>query len=257
MSDPGTGIHAALDKPVARITLDRPPLNVLTIDGMRALAVALRAAAAREDVRIVRLDAVGKVFCAGVDVGDHMGAKLEPMMDALADLFAAFSEVPQPIVALVHGAALGGGCEVVLGADLVLAAERASFGQPEIKLAVFAPPASVLLPRVVGERRALELLLTGDTISAAEALRIGLANRVFADDRFEAESTAWIDRLAGLSGIALRFAKRAVVEARGLDVPRAHAALDRIYRDELMTTADAQEGLEAFLGKRPANWTHR
>jgi cyclohexa-1,5-dienecarbonyl-CoA hydratase len=257
MSAPGTGIRAAFEGPVARITLDRPPLNVLTIDALAALASALRAAAARADVRVVRLDAAGKAFCAGVDVGDHIGAKLPLMMDALADLFAAFDEVPQPVVALVHGAALGGGCEVVLGADVVLASERALFGQPEIKLGVFAPPASVLLPRIVGERRALGLLLTGDTISAAEAERIGLVNRTFPDDRFDGESAAWIDRLAGLSGTALRFAKRAVAAARDLPAPRAHAALDRIYRDELLQTADANEGLDAFLAKRAPVWKHR
>ena len=169
-----SGIRVTHQGLVARITLDRPPLNVLTTAMMLGMAQALDEAAASPHVRVVRLDAVGRAFCAGVDVGEHMGEALAPMMDALTRLFDAFERCPLPVVAVVQAAALGGGCEVVLGADLCVASERATFGQPEIKLGVFAPPASVLLPRAVGERRALGLLLTGDTFSAAEAHGWGL-----------------------------------------------------------------------------------
>ncbi|HEX5043060.1 MAG TPA: enoyl-CoA hydratase/isomerase family protein [Candidatus Polarisedimenticolaceae bacterium] len=249
-------IHVTHQGAVTRITLDRPPLNVLTTAMMRAMADALDAAAASSDVRVVRLDAVGRAFCAGVDVGEHMGDALAPMMDALAGLFDAFERCPLPVVAVVQGAAVGGGCEVVLGADLCVASERATFGQPEIKLGVFAPPASVLLPRAVGERRALGLLLTGDTISAADAHTWGLVYKTAAPEALEATASTVVEGLAALSGTALRLAKQAVRAARGRSVPDGHAAVSRLYMDRLMTTRDAQEGLAAFLEKRAPVWAH-
>ncbi len=242
---------------LATITLDRPPVNVLTTEMMRRLAAALRTAASSDEVRIVRLDAAGKTFSAGVDVGEHLGDSLPAMMAALAELFAAFTSVPQPIVAVVQGAALGGGLEVVLGCDLVLASERATFGQPEIKLGVFAPPATVLLPRRIGRGKATALLLTGESIDADEAKRIGLANEVFPIEGFDAACSTWIGKLLGLSGAALRSAKRALRESSELTEPEAHAHLHDIYMNDLMATHDAHEGLRSFVEKRPAAWKHR
>ncbi|HEX6852063.1 MAG TPA: enoyl-CoA hydratase-related protein [Candidatus Polarisedimenticolaceae bacterium] len=256
MSDPAT-VRLSIVDGLARITLDRPPLNVLTIAMMRELASALLAAGGSPDVRVVRLDAAGKAFCAGVDVGDHVGDKLDPMLDSLDAVFAAFEAVPQPVVAAVHGAALGGGCEIVLGCDLCVASDAAVFGQPEIKLGVFAPPASILLPRAIGERRALEWLLLGESRTAPEAERAGLVNAVFPAAEFEQRSAAWVDRLLALSGPALRLAKQAVSDARNLAPREAREILHRVYRNELMTTADADEGLRSFLEKRKPVWTHR
>jgi cyclohexa-1,5-dienecarbonyl-CoA hydratase len=250
-------IGVAIDGPLARITIRRPPLNVLTTAMLREIARAFNAAASSSEVRAVRLDAEGKAFSAGVDVADHAGDAIEPMMDALVELFDAAERVPVPTVAVVHGAALGGGCEIALATDLCLAAERASFGQPEIRLGVFAPPASVLLPRLIGERRAMELLLTGETLPAAEAARIGLVNRVFADDAFETGVDEFIAGLLALSGEALRQAKRAVLAARGRPAGEAHRELRRLYLDELMRTHDAQEGIQSFMEKRRPLWKHR
>jgi cyclohexa-1,5-dienecarbonyl-CoA hydratase len=191
-----------------------------------------------------------------VDVGDHLGERLGAMMDALLALFDAFAAVPQPTVAVVQGPALGGGCELVLGTDLCFAGERATFGQPEIKLGVFAPPASVLLPRLLGERRALGLLLSGDTISATEAERIGLVNAVFADQELESAAAQRIERLAGLSRAAHVHAKRAVRTALEVAPAEAHRRLHDQYLSELMATHDAHEGLDAFMAKRPPSWKH-
>jgi len=242
---------------LARITLQRPPVNVLTTAMMRRLAEVLRQVAADETVRVVRLDAAGKAFCAGVDVGEHLGDLLPAMMDALADLFTAFDEVPQPIVAVVHGACLGGGLEVVLGCDLVVAAENATFGQPEIKLGVFAPPATVLLPRRIGLGAATAMLLTGESVGAAEARRLGLVNEVFPVDGFDVQASAWIEKLLALSGAALRRAKRALRESSGMQAREAHRSVHDLYINDLMTTFDAHEGLRAFVEKRPPSWRHR
>jgi len=250
-------VQVALEGPVARITLDRPPLNVLTTAMMREIAEVLDRTASMPEVRVIRLDAVGKVFCAGVDVGEHEGEALAPMMDALRGLFDALGRVTVPVVSVVHGAALGGGCELVLGTDVCLASERASFGQPEVRLGLFAPPASVLLPRIAGERRALSLLLTGEAVSASEAQAIGIVHRVFPEGTFARDADAWIERLLEMSGSALRMVKRAVLAARGLDAEEALGAVDRLYREELMRTEDAREGLRAFLEKRTPSWKHR
>jgi cyclohexa-1,5-dienecarbonyl-CoA hydratase len=251
------GIRVSIDGPVARITLHRPPLNVVTTEMLRDLAEAFDTAAADTEVRVVRLDAEGKVFCAGVDVADHAGEALPPMMDALVAYFDAVGRVPVPTVAVVQGAALGGGCELMLGTDLCLASEKASFGLPEIRLGVFAPPASVLLPRIIGERRSLGMLLTGEAIPAVVAEGMGLVNRVFPIEGFDEAVNEWFDRLLSLSGAALRHAKRAVLVARGKPEAEAHRDLVRLYLDELMKTEDAEEGIRSFLEKRPPTWKHR
>lgn len=251
-----SGLRVAREGAVVRLTLDRPPLNVLTTAMMNGMAQALDAAGADAEVRVVRLDAEGRAFCAGVDVGEHVGEALGPMMDALARLFAAFERCPLPVVSVVQGAALGGGCEAVLGSDLCVASERATFGQPEIKLGVFAPPASVLLPRALGERRALGLLLTGDTFSAGEAAAWGLVYKVAPHEQLEAEAAAVVGSLAGLSGTALRLAKEAVRAARGRGVTDGHEVVSRLYMERLMATRDAHEGLAAFLERRAPVWAH-
>jgi len=252
-----SAIRTTVVSGLARITLDRPPVNVLTTAMMRDLAAALRRVAADDAVRVVRLDAAGKTFSAGVDVGDHLGDLLPSMMAALADLFVAFDSVPQPVVAVVQGAALGGGLEVVLGCDLVVASEKATFGQPEFKLGVFAPPATVLLPRRIGLGAATVMLLTGESVTAAEARRLGLVHELFAVEGFEAAAAAWIEKLLALSGAALRRAKRALRESSGMPVREAHVRVHDIYINDLMATEDAHEGLRSFVEKRSAVWKHR
>jgi cyclohexa-1,5-dienecarbonyl-CoA hydratase len=250
-------VQRAIEGGLARLTLDRPPVNVLTTAMMDELAAALSEVSSRDDIRVVRLDAVGKHFCAGVDVLDHEGDRLAPMMRALAGLFLAFERTPQPVVAVVQGACLGGGLELVLGCDLAVASSRATFGQPEIKLGVFAPPASVLLPRVAGWGVARGMLLTGEPITASDAKACGIVHAVAEPETLEAEAGRFVDGLLSLSGAALRQAKRAIAEASGLPLRRAHERVHEIYLEELMKTADAAEGLRAFVEKRPPAWTHR
>ena len=250
-------VSLSIDGGLATITLDRPPVNVLTTAMMRELAAMLRRVASDETVRVIRLDAAGKTFSAGVDVGEHLGGLLPAMMDALADLFMAFAEVPQPIVAVVHGACLGGGLEVALGCDLLVASASATFGQPEIKLGVFAPPATVLLPRRIGLGAATGMLLTGESVSADRALALGLVNVVFPAEGFAEGARAWVGKLLALSGSALRQAKRALREASPLPEKEAHAHVHDLYMEDLMATEDAHEGLGAFVAKRPPAWRHR
>jgi len=249
-------IRYALDGPLARITIDRPPLNVLTIGMLDALSVCFERAAADDNVRLILLRGEGKVFSAGVDVADHVGDRVEAMMDSLARLFITMDGLGKPTISVVDGPALGGGCELILATDLCFASERASFGQPEIRLGLFAPPASVLLPRLIGMRRALWMLLSGETISAPQAAALSIVNEVFPQERLDAEVDERIARLSELSGVALAHARRAAhLGVRGT-VAQAHAAVNRVYLDELMQTRDAAEGLAAFTEKRDPEWTH-
>ena len=240
-----------------RLTLDRPPLNVLTTEMLRGLESALSTTLDRPEIRVVRLDAEGKAFSAGVDIADHEGDKVRSMMDALESLFVTFEKVEIPVVSVVHAAALGGGCELTLGSDLCLAARGAKFGQPEIRLGLFAPPATVLLPRWIGERAAADLLLTGRTISAEEALSLGLVSRVFDDGQLAGAAGRLIEEMLSFSGVALRQTKKALRTARTGTVPRAHRRVNELYLTELMRTRDAHEGLRAFMEKRAPDWLHR
>ena len=242
------------DGAIGRITLDRPPLNILTIPMLRGLDDALARAAAERGLRVLALAGAGKAFCAGVDVADHTADRVPGMLEVFHGAVRRLLALELPTAALVHGAALGGGCELALACDVVLAREDAKVGQPEIRLGVFPPVAAALLPRLVGRQRALELVLSGRILTAAEAERMDLVARVFAAASYEADARAWLEAVAALSGPSLRLAKRAVLA--GLDRPLepALAAAEALYLQDLMATPDAREGIAAFLEKREPRW---
>lgn len=242
---------------VGELTLRRPPLNILNLAMLRELASLLEAAAQDESLRVLLVRAEGtlRVFSAGVDVADHTADKVGEMIPLFDNVCQTLADFPAPTLAVVHGHALGGGCELALSCDLVIAAENANFAQPEIKLAAFAPMAALCLPELVGYRRAAELLLTGEAMSAADAARCGLINRAVPADEFDAATRQLVGKLRGLSAAALRLNKRAVrLGAEG----RANLpAIERLYLDELMSTADAREGVNAFIEKRAPVWINR
>ena len=173
------------------------------------------------------------------------------------DIFHHMAHVHAPIVAVVDGAALGGGCEVVLFADIVLASERSKFGQPEIQVGVFPPVAAMMLPHLTGRQKALELVLTGAVIKANEAHRIGIVNQVFPVEGFEEAVEGYLAGLAGLSAPVLQLSKRAVVESIGKPFTDAMRVVEDIYLGDLMETEDANEGLAAFMEKRKPVWKDR
>src|SRR5579859_6052872 len=170
---------------VAWITLNRPPLNILTLDMIRELDKVLTVVAEQTRLKATVLAANGKAFCAGVDVADHTPDRVEPMIREFGQLFTRLRVLPMPTIAVVQGAALGGGCELAVACDQVLAAESAKFGQPEIKLGVFPPIAAALFPQLIGYQQAARLLFSGETISAGEAAQLGLVTTVVADDELE------------------------------------------------------------------------
>lgn len=243
--------------PVARLTLNRPPYNVLTITMIKEMNAALESLLGDESVKVLVIGAEGKHFSAGVDVADHTADKVDEMIHSIHRTFHLLGELDIPTVAVVDGLALGGGCELALFCDLVIATERAKFGQPEIKVGVFPPVAAVLLPRITGYKQAFELLLTGENFDARQAESAGLVNRVVPLEELEQTVQDLIAKLTALSGAVLRLTKRAAVQ--GLDKPfwDALAASERLYLEELMRTEDAHEGLAAFMQKRPPVWKDR
>ncbi len=239
---------------LGRVVLDRPPLNVLDIAGMEALEDALARVARDPGVKAVLLTGRGRAFCAGVDVADHTEERVGPMLRAFHGVLEAMLSLEAPLVAAVDGPALGGGCELLLAADVVLAREGVRVGQPEILLGVFPPAAAVLLPRLVGRQAALDLLLSGRTLRAEEARDLGLVTRVLPAEGFASEADAYARHLASLSAPVLRLVKRAVREAEGVPVPAALERAHALYRGELMALHDPHEGLAAFLEKREPRW---
>lgn len=250
-------VHVTVDRGLARIELDRPPLNIIDLAAAAELAVAIEGAAARDDVAVISLAGRGRAFCAGVDVRDHLPDRGAEMLHTFHRSCVALLEAPQPVVAVVQGAALGGGCELTLACDLVIASERATFGQPEIRLGVFPPLAALALPRMIPAHQASELLLTGRVVGAAEAARLGLVNRVTEEGGLSAAAEEVLSALLALSPASLRLTKAAMIGSRARPTAREIADIERFYVECLMRTPDAVEGLQAFIEKRPPRWSGR
>lgn len=239
---------------VARITLNRPPVNVLTSAMLEEFTGVLDEAS---EARVVVLAARGKAFCAGVDVGEHLPERVAPMLDRFHGACRALLALNAPTVAAVQGPALGGGCELVMLCDFAIAARSATFGQPEIKLASFPPVAAAALGRVAGLKRALSLILLGDVVSADAAQAAGLVTTVADDAELEGAVEGLVGRLARLSGPALRAAKRAVLQDFRHSFTQTLREAERLYLEELIDSADAREGITAFLERRAPVWKHR
>jgi cyclohexa-1,5-dienecarbonyl-CoA hydratase len=244
------------DGAAARLTLCRPPLNVLDVAGIAELNAALLSLRGRKELRALVLAAEGKAFCAGVSVEDHLPGRVGPMLAAFHDVFRGLVALNVPTIAAVQGAALGGGCELACFADLVIAADTATLGQPEIKLGVFPPVAAVCFPRRIGTARTLQLVLSGAVLDAREAERIGLVDRVVPAGELADAVAAAVSGFTDKSAAALRLTRRAVLDARDRELLSELARVEKLFVEELMATADAVEGLQSFLQKRRPSWSH-
>jgi cyclohexa-1,5-dienecarbonyl-CoA hydratase len=221
-----------------------------------ALRAALAAHRGRTGVLAALLDAEGPHFSFGASVEEHLPAQCAAMLASLHGLILDMLLWPAPILVAARGQCLGGGLEVAMGGSMIFAGSDARFGQPEIRLGVFAPAASVLLPARIGQAAAEEMLFSGRSIDAAEAKDTGLVIHVSDDP--QAAALAWFDReLAGKSGAALSHAVAAVRQEYVATAKRRIAEVEQLYLERLMRTHDANEGLNAFLAKRPAQWQHR
>jgi cyclohexa-1,5-dienecarbonyl-CoA hydratase len=242
---------------VARIVLARPPLNMLSIPMMDEVASAVAWAADRPGLKTVLLAAEGETFSAGVEVGDRHAERVRPMLEAFHRIFRLLRDLDCPTVAAVQGPALGGGAELATFCDLVVASDRATLGQPEVTLGALACVAALSYPLRLGPHRALSLLLSGRIVGAAEALAIGLVDRVVPVDGLADAVEEEIGRFTAQSAAILRLTKRAVKETLGLPLHVGLGQLEDLYRYELLATEDAAEGLRAVAkGRRPI-WLDR
>jgi cyclohexa-1,5-dienecarbonyl-CoA hydratase len=259
MSDKYQNIRFGIEDRVGRITFARPPLNVFNIAMMREINDAINECASQRDMVAIVFEAGkdSRAFSAGVAVEEHVEETIYRMLDSFHAIFRTLEQAGKPTIALVDGAALGGGCELVAGCDIVIATERARFGQPEIKLGVFPPIAAVLLPRIIGDKRARELILTGELIDAPEALRLGLVNAVVPVTQLEQKAQEVLVKLRELSAPALETTKRAIDLARGASFEDALKRVEDLYLNELMKTEDAREGVLAFMQKRKPAWKNK
>jgi cyclohexa-1,5-dienecarbonyl-CoA hydratase len=248
-------IRYSRNERVARIELDRPPLNVLNIAMLGELNELLRDIAADRTVRVVRLSGSGKAFSAGVEVAEHLPDRAAEMLAVFDETIALLRRIEAPVVGVLHGSALGGGLELALCCDLVVCAEGTRLGQPEVRLGALAPVAAVLLPQICGPRVAAELLLTGAVVEAAEALRIGLVNRVVPADRLANEADAMVAAIARSSGPVLRGIKRVLRRSAACSGDLIGASRDCL--EMLLDLEDAQEGMRSFLEKREPVWRDR
>lgn len=244
------------DGALLRLRLARPKANIVDAEMIAALHGALRAYSTQTTLRGVLLDAEGPHFSFGASVEEHLPASCAQMLASLHALIVAMVDFPVPILVAVRGQCLGGGLEVALAGGPIFAAPDAQFGQPEMKLGVFAPAASVLLPYRIHQPAAEDLLFSGRSIGAAEAKAIGLVQTVF-DDPEVAALAYFTEHLAGKSAAALACAVAAARGAMRRDVRQRLAEVEQLYLTRLMATRDANEGLVAFLAKRKPEWTHQ
>ncbi|MEM8994786.1 MAG: enoyl-CoA hydratase/isomerase family protein [Acidobacteriota bacterium] len=249
----------------ATVWIERPPLNIFDLDTLAQLDTAFEelrrgAAAPESELQLVVVRGGGdRAFSAGVAIEDHVGERIPRMLEVFHGALRRLFALEVPTVAAVDGHCLGGGMELAAVCDLVIATERSRFGQPEIKLACFPPVAAVLYPTLLGPGKTFDLLLTGRLLSCADAEACGFVARRVPDGGLDAGLEALASELGALSTPALRLTKKAIrlgqPRARLLD--EALAASERLYLEELAQTADMEEGVAAFLDKRPPAWTHR
>jgi cyclohexa-1,5-dienecarbonyl-CoA hydratase len=237
----------------ARITLDRPPLNILDISMMRELDAALDSVLSQCDFVVFQGNGP-KAFSAGAEVGDHVPERVREMLTAFHAVFRRLAQADCVTIAAVHGHCLGGGMELATFCDFVLAEESAKFGQPEIKLACFPPIAMITLPSLCGLRAAMDLILTGRTISAEESRRLGIVSRIEKNGELQQGTEKLLGELSGLSSEVLHLTRRTLWKLHADEFERELDKIERIYFDQLMRTNDAREGVRAFMEKRAPVW---
>jgi cyclohexa-1,5-dienecarbonyl-CoA hydratase len=238
----------------ARIVLNRPPANVMNIEMMTEVNKFLEGLSNQDHIKIIIFGSSGRFFSAGVDMADHAPQKVFELLEAFHGIFLNLRELARPTIAVVNGPALGAGCELATFCDLVIASENAKFGQPEIRVGVFPPIAAAVFPSLMGKKKTMELILTGDSIGAQEALELGFVNRVVPQDKLEATLDEFVSRIIANSGSVLQMTKMALVAGEGLNFQDALKKVQDIYLNHLMPLEDTKEGLTAFLERRTPTW---
>jgi enoyl-CoA hydratase/carnithine racemase len=255
-------MNAILEKDgtTAFVTLNRPERrNALSLEMLRELTAHFRAIGNDAGVRVVVLRANGPAFCAGHDIAEMTGKDggfYRELFEACTVLMETLQGIPQPVIAQVHAMATAAGCQLVASCDLAVAAKEAKFATPGVRIGLFCSTPMVALSRAVGSRRAMEMLLTGEPISADDALAAGLVNRVVAAPELAEATRALAAKISASSPYVVAIGKAAFYRQLQMPQPLAYD-----YAQDVMSmnaqAADAQEGMKAFLDKRPPKWCGR
>ena len=240
--------------PVARVRLANPPLNILEIPMMRELQQVLSEIEAQPDISVILFEGDARAFSAGVDIKAHVPEQIHDMLTSFHAVIRAIVGSRKVSIAAVKGACFGGGAELAAVCDIVYTARDATWGFPEIKLGCYPPVATVALPALIGQKRASELILTGRQISGDEAVAIGLANRSTRAEELDDLVRETLGELAQHSPVALAHAKKSMYAWDAVHFDKGLARAEKIYLEELISTADAREGIIAFLEKRVPEW---
>lgn len=250
-------VKVRVEESAARMTLNRPEHNLLNEAVLRELAEGIEYAGQREDIKLILLDSACKVFCGGIEVAEYTSQRVFQMLDAFHAVFTAMLETGKPVICVVSGPAIGGGAELAAFGDMVIATPKARFAQPEISIGVFPPLASTILPYLVGPKTALELVLTGEPVTAERALEMGLINRLVPEAKLDETVKALTARITNHSGAVLTMAKKAILGGMGMSLRDGLKHSRNIFLNELYRLEDSQEGLHALVEKRKPNWKNR
>ena len=243
---------------ITKLTINRPPVNIMNYETLIEINTALEELGKDEETRVLLIRGSGsRAFCAGVEVKDHLGEMMPTMMREFDRMFRLLRSLGKPSIAVVNGVALGGGCELVAGCDMAIASEKAELGQPEIKLGGLAPAAAPLFPRIMGEKKAFEVLLLGENVSAKEAERIGLVNRVVPEEELDSTAEELARKFLEKSSLSLKLVRDAFYQCA--DTAELDGAMRKGVELGIKTweTEDGQEGLKSFLEKRAPVWKNK
>lgn len=250
-----TRLKVEINGPVARITLVNPSLNVIDLQMARELQHALADLESHADIAVIVFQGDANSFSVGVDIKAHLPEHIHEMLPNFHAVIRAIVASRKVTIACVQGKCLGGGAELAAVCDIVYTTRDATWGFPEIKLGCYPPVAAVVLPALTGHKRAAELILTGRQFSGEEAAAMGLATRFVAAEELESVVDQTLAAFRQLSPVALAHAKKAIYAWDAIHFDKGLARAEKIYLDELASTADAREGIIAFLDKRPPKWT--
>jgi cyclohexa-1,5-dienecarbonyl-CoA hydratase len=242
---------------IARIRLNRPKFNMMNIEMMDELNGRLAALADDDALKCVVLYAEGKHFCTGVEVADHKPDKVDGMIATFNRIFELIEKIEVPIIAAVQGYCLGGGMELAIACDVIVAAKNAQFGQPEIKVGFFPPYAAIRLPHLVGPARAIEICTTGKFYSAQEAHTMGMIGYLAEDDQLGDSTEKLVQEIQSSSPLIIRLNKKAVRQHLGMGFKPALAGVSDLFLNTLMKTEDTLEGIAGYEEKRKPVWKNR
>jgi cyclohexa-1,5-dienecarbonyl-CoA hydratase len=242
---------------VARLTLDRPEHNLLNERMLAEIASGINSIGERSDVKLIILDSAAKAFCGGIELGEYTQRRVFQLLDAFHNAFSAMLDTSKPLLVIVDGPAFGGGAELASLGDLVIATPRARFAQPEIKLGVFPPLAAAILPYILGPKVALELVLTGEVITAERAHELGLVNWLVSEQQLQDKVSEVIAKVTAQSGPVLTMAKKTILGSLGMSLREGVRSSMKVFLNELGDLEDSQEGLRALVEKRAPKWKNR